>query len=52
MNTSKRGRKAVGNKMMGVISVRCTTEQAKKMKKLGGSKWLRAQIDAAEVGGK
>lgn len=41
------GRKCIGDKKMGSGTFRRSDEQAQKLDALGGSQWIRDQLDAA-----
>lgn len=45
---SRPGRPTIGKEKMVLMSLYVTREQREKVKKLGGSAWIRLQIDSAE----
>lgn len=42
------GRPRLGNEVMKGTTVRMTSDQLKKLGRLGGSEWIRQQIDEAD----
>jgi hypothetical protein len=46
-DAKKAGRPPQGGEAMLPRSFRCSEKQAEKLDRLGGSAWIRAQIDAA-----